>query len=332
MAETTFHALIVDFVDDAPQAQIKTIPLSALPAGDVLIKVDYSSLNYKDGLAVTGKGKIIRQYPMVPGIDLAGTVVESNDSRFREGDPVVVTGWGLGERHWGGYAQYARIPAAYVLRLPDGISTKQAMAIGTAGFTAMLCVQALQDHGVTPDKGEILVTGAGGGVGSIAIALLAKLGYTVVASTGRPELSDYLGKLGAARIIDRSTLTGPVKPLASEQWAGAVDTVGGQTLANVLSATRYGGSVAACGLAGGSDLPATVFPFILRGVNLLGIDSVMCPNERRERAWAQLQETLPAELLAEMTEEISLGEVMDAAEQILRGQVRGRLVVDVNRV
>lgn len=332
MAETTFNALVVDLVDDAPKAEIKTLPVSALPGEGVLIKVDYSSLNYKDGLAVTGKGKIIRQYPMVPGIDLAGTVVESRDDRFREGEAVVVTGWGLGERHWGGYAQYARVRPEFVLPLPDGMTTRQAMAIGTAGFTAMLCVQALQDQGVKPEDGEVLVTGAAGGVGSIAIALLARLGYTVVASSGRPHLADYLQSLGASRVIDRSTLTGPVKPLASEQWAGAVDTVGGTTLANVLSATRYGGSVAACGLAGGSDLPATVFPFILRGVNLLGVDSVMCPNDRRQRAWAQLKETLPADMLEAMTGEITLGQVMEASEQILRGEVRGRLVVDVNRI
>lgn len=332
MAETTFQALVVELVDDAPQAAIKTLPLSALPDEDVLIKVDYSSLNYKDGLAVTGKGKIIRRYPMVPGIDLAGTVVESRDGRFSPGQAVVVTGWGLGERHWGGYAQYARVRPDFVLPLPESMDTKQAMAIGTAGLTAMLCVQALQDHGVAPEDGEVLVTGAGGGVGSIAVALLAGLGYTVVAASGRPELEAYLRTLGAARVIERSTLTGPVKPLASEQWAGAVDTVGGQTLANVLSATRYGGSVAACGLAGGSDLPATVFPFILRGVNLLGIDSVMCPNDRRRKAWTRLLETLPASLLESLTGEIALGEVPEAAEQILRGQVRGRLVVDVNRV
>ncbi|WP_395140519.1 MDR family oxidoreductase [Schlegelella aquatica] len=302
-----------------------------LPAGDVDVRVEYSTLNYKDALAVTGKGAIVRSWPLVPGIDLAGVVETSRDARWQPGDRVVVTGWGLGETHWGGLAQKARLKADWLLRLPAAYTTRQSMAIATAGFTAALAVMALQKHGLAPGDGEVLVTGAAGGVGSIAVALLAGLGYKAVASTGRPHESAYLESLGASRIIDRNELSSPGKPLQSERWAGVIDTVGSHTLANACAQTRWYGAVAACGLAQGGDFPATVMPFILRGVNLYGINSVFTDNATRERAWAMLAQHVDTAKLEQMTVEIGLSEVIDYAPRVLAGQVRGRTVVDVNR-
>jgi acrylyl-CoA reductase (NADPH) len=326
-----FQALLLEQVDGQQRASIQELSPEALPAGDVTIQVAYSSLNYKDGLAVTGKGKIVRQFPMVPGIDLAGTVVESSSPAYKPGEQVVLTGWGVGERYWGGFAQMARVKSEWLVPLPAGLSMQQAMAIGTAGLTAMLCVLALERAGLKPGGREVLVTGAGGGVGSVAVALLAKLGYQVIASTGRPEVHEYLCSLGAAGFIDRKELSeAGSKPLASERWGGAVDAVGGQTLANLLAAMAYGSSVAACGLAGGSSLPTTVLPFILRGVNLLGVDSVHCPLERRQEAWGRLATDLPAEALAGITQVVGLGEVPALSEAILQGQVRGRVVIDLH--
>lgn len=331
MSEQMFRALLLTAAADSTTAEVRELAESALPAGDVLISVAYSSLNYKDGLAVTGRGKVVRSFPMVPGIDLAGTVVQSDAPAYKPGDPVVLTGWGIGERHWGGYAQRARVRSEWLVPLPDGLTLQQAMGIGTAGLTAMLCVMALEAHGLTPGGREVVVTGAAGGVGSVAVAILAHLGYQVAAGTGRAEAHDYLRRLGATRIIDRATLAAPSnRPLESEQWGGAVDTVGGDTLAGLLRAMAYGGSVAACGLAGGNHLQTTVLPFILRGVNLLGIDSVQCPAEQRRAAWQRLARDLPAGALAQMTEIISLAEVPAACRRILQGQVRGRVVVDVN--
>ncbi len=295
-----------------------------------MISVACSSLNYKDGLAVTGDGKIIRRFPMVPGIDLAGTVEESGSPSFRRGDEVVLTGWGIGERHWGGYTQLNRVKSEWLIPLPKGLRLQQSMAIGTAGFTAMLCVIALEDHGLKPGDREVLVTGAAGGVGSAAVAILAKLGHKVTASTGRKEAHEYLKSLGASSILDRSVLASPSnKPLESERWAGAVDTVGGETLVSVLRSLAYNGSVAACGLAGGHELNSTVFPFILRGANLLGIESAWCPVDRRKAAWKRLITDLPMDLLGQMTQVISLEEVPEWSAKILKGQVRGRVVVDV---
>ncbi|MEE8246190.1 MAG: MDR family oxidoreductase, partial [Alphaproteobacteria bacterium] len=290
----SFKALLLDEAEGGkPQAAITEVALADLPEGEVTVAVAYSSLNYKDGLAVTGAGRVVRAYPMVPGIDFAGTVEQSTSPDYKPGDEVVLTGWGVGERHWGGHGQRARVKADWLLPLQEGFSLQRAMAVGTAGFTAMLCVMGLEHMGLERGKGEVLVTGAAGGVGSVAVAVLANLGYHVIASTGREDAHDYLGSLGAAAIIDRAELAAPGKPLAPERWAGAVDTVGGQTLVSALAATRYGGAVAACGLAGGSDLPATVFPFILRGLSLVGVDSVMCPTPRRLEAWARLARDLP---------------------------------------
>jgi acrylyl-CoA reductase (NADPH) len=326
-----FKALLIERTDDQMRARLAEVADEDLPEGDVVVDVAYSSLNYKDALAVTGTAPIARHYPMVAGIDLAGTVATSEHPAFAEGDEVVATGSGLGERHWGGMAQRARLAGDWLVPLPPGFTPAQAMEIGTAGFTAMLCVLALEDHGIGPDAGKVLVTGAGGGVGGIAIALLAARGYDVIASTGRPRESDYLRDLGAGEVIDRAELSTPGRPLASQRWAGAVDAVGGQTLANALAATRYGGVVAACGNAGGMDLPASVAPFILRGVTLVGVDSVMCPRDRRLRAWQRLGEDLDPRLLDSMSEVIGLGEVLGAAEQMLAGRLRGRRVVDVHR-
>lgn len=326
-----FRALVLEQRDGSVAAEIRTLPDSALPAGDVLVDVAYSSLNFKDGLAVTGTGKVVRAYPMVPGIDLAGTVVQSESPDYKPGDKVILTGWGIGERHWGGYAQKARVKADWLIPLPEGLTLKQAMGIGTAGLTAMLCVMALEEHGLKPGGREVLVTGAAGGVGSLAVAILARRGYRVVASTGRASAHDFLRSLGAADVLDRSVLAAPSeRPLESERWGGAVDTVGGTTLANVLKAMAYGTSVAACGLAGGSSLPATVFPFILRGVNLLGIDSVLCPKARRQEAWSRLAAELTAEVLDQVVQTVPLAEVPRLAAEILKGQIRGRVVVDVN--
>ncbi|GAA4896474.1 MDR family oxidoreductase [Ferrimonas pelagia] len=323
-----FKALILNQEEKKTIASIEQIDASQLPEGEVLIDVDHSSLNYKDGLAITGKGKIIRNFPMVPGIDLVGKVAQSDDSRYQPGDDVVLTGWGVGENHWGGMAQQARLQADHLVPLAAGLTGKQAMMIGTAGLTAMLCVQALQEAGVTPDQGEVLVTGASGGVGSVAVTLLAQLGYTVAAVTGRSaENGEMLKALGASRIVERSELAELGRPLDKQRWAGAVDTVGSAMLANVLAQTQYDGAVAACGLAGGFDLPTTVMPFILRNVKLLGVDSVMCPFEKRQRAWQRLVELLPASFYEQACSEITLEQVPEYAEAITQGQVTGRVVI-----
>lgn len=326
----TFRALVVNKDEGGYRARVQDWSRERLMEGDVLVRVAHSTVNYKDGLAVTGKGPIIRQFPMIPGIDLAGTVEESSSPEFAPGDKVVLNGYGVGERHQGGFAQYARIKSEWLIPLPASLGTEQAMAIGTAGYTAMLCVMALEHNGITPDKGPILVTGANGGVGSVAITLLSGLGYQVIASTGRVQESGYLMSLGAAQILDRSELSGPGKPLGKERWAGAVDSVGSQTLANVLAQTAYGGTVAACGLAQGMDLPATVAPFILRGVTLSGIDSVMAPKAKRVIAWDRLAREMDLARLAEISSMIGLDDVPEAAEAILAGKIRGRVVVDVN--
>ena len=298
-----------------------------LPEGEVLVSVEASSLNYKDGLAVLGRPGVVRKYPMVPGIDLAGSVLESSDARFKAGDAVLLTGWGVGEGHWGGYASHARVKADWLTHRPAGMDAKKAMALGTAGFTAMMAVMALEDHGLTPGMGEALVTGASGGVGSVAVALLAQAGWTVVASTGRTEEESYLKSLGAHEVIARSVLSDLKRPLEKERFAAGIDSVGGTTLAGLLACTRRAGAVAACGLAQSAELHTTVLPFILRGVALLGIDSVMCPPERRERVWARLNSEVPQVLLQEGVHEHSLSEVQTLAEQILAGQVRGRTVI-----
>ncbi len=324
----TFKALVVE-TGDPYTAQIRQASVDELPPGDVLVRVAYSSLNYKDGLAITGAGKVIRSFPMVPGIDLAGTVLESASPDYKPGDAVVLTGWGVGERHWGGLAELARVRAEWLVPLPEGLTLQQAMGIGTAGFTAMLAVMALEAHQLDKTK-EVLVTGAAGGVGSVATALLARLGYRVVAATGRTSEEGYLKSLGAGEILDRAVLSAPAKPLESERFGGAVDTVGGTVLAGVLPRMAYGGSVAACGNAGGVKLETTVFPFILRGVNLLGIDSVMCPKEKRLVAWQRLSQELPKPLLEAAMQTVSLEEVPELAQAILKGQVRGRVVVQLS--
>ncbi len=322
-----FPALVVREQDGAPQAALETLSAADLPPGDVLIRVRYSSLNYKDGLAVTGKGKVIRQFPMVPGIDLAGTVEQSESPDWQPGEAVLVTGWGVGEAHWGGYAGFARMKSTWLTRLPAGLSLEHSMTIGTAGFTAMLAVMALEEHGVQPGGKPVLVTGAGGGVGSVAVALLAGRGYTVAASTGRADLEPYLKSLGASRIVPRDALARPSKPMESETWAGAIDSVGGQTLATLYSQIERHGAAAVCGLAGGHQLQTTVFPLILRGVSLLGIDSVYCPPARRQAAWSRLAAELSPARLDAMTTQISLADVPRWAETILAGAVRGRVVV-----
>ena len=326
-----FKALLLTKTDDAPlSAAVTDLDEDRLPAGDVLVQVASSTLNYKDALAITGKAPVVRSYPMVPGIDLAGMVVESSDQRYRPGDPVLLNGWGVGESHWGGLAQRARVKADWLLPLPGGMTPSQAMAIGTAGYTAMLCVMALQQNGVAADHGPVLVTGANGGVGSIAIALLSRLGFTVHAATGRPHEADHLKALGASEVIDRSTLNAPGKPLQKERWAAAIDSVGSHTLVNVCAGIKYGGVVAACGLAQGMDFPGTVAPFILRGVTLAGVDSVMAPYARRAKAWDRLAREMPHDLLARNTETIGLADAPAVAARLLAGEVRGRVVVDVN--
>jgi acrylyl-CoA reductase (NADPH) len=297
--------------------------------GDVTVRPEYSTINYKDGLAITGKAPVVRRFPMIAGVDFAGTVEASSHPEWKAGDKVICNGWGLGETHLGAYAQKARVKGDWLVRLPQSMSAREAMAIGTAGYTAMLSVMALEQAGVTPDKGPVIVTGAAGGVGSVAVALLTQAGYSVTASTGRMNEADYLKGLGASEVIDRSELTGAVKPLAKERWAGGVDSVGSTTLANVLSMTKYGGAVAACGLAGGMDLPTSVAPFILRGVSLLGIDSVMAPLVKRKEAWKRLENGLDRSKLAAMTTEIPLSEVISKAPNILSGGVRGRIVVNI---
>jgi acrylyl-CoA reductase (NADPH) len=327
----TYQALHIEKDEAGYRCALKTLDDSALPEGDVTVSVAYSTINYKDGLAITGKSPVVRKFPLTPGIDLAGTVTDSSHPLFKAGDTVVLNGWGVGESHSGGLAQKARLQGDWLIALPAAFTPRQAMAIGTAGYTAMLCVMALEKHGVSPEQGEVLVTGAGGGVGSVAIALLARLGYRVVASTGRLQEAEYLRKLGAAQVIDRAELSAPGKPLAKERWAGVVDTVGSHTLANACASTKYGGTVAACGLAQGMDLPASVAPFILRGVTLAGIDSVMAPRALREAAWARLARDLDVAKLDAMTQEVGLSEAIGLGAQILAGQVRGRVVVDVNR-
>ena len=325
-----FKALVISKSGDAQQCAVRDADATELPEGDVTLKVDYSTVNYKDGLAITGKAPVVRKFPMVPGIDGAGTVTASSHAQFKTGDQIILNGWGVGESHWGCLAQQARLKGDWLIKRPAQFTARQAMAIGTAGYTAMLCVLALEQHGVTPGDGEVLVTGAAGGVGSVAIALLAKLGYRVVASTGRNAEADYLKSLGAAEIIDRATLAAPGKPLAKERWAGAVDTVGSHTLANICAGMRYRGAVAACGLAGGMDFPSSVAPFILRGVTLAGIDSVMAPRALRVEAWTRLARDLDPARLDAMTREIALAEAIPAAAEILAGKIRGRLVVNVN--
>ena len=325
-----FKAIVISKPGDAQQCAVRDADATELPEGDVTLKVDYSTVNYKDGLAITGKAPVVRKFPMVPGIDGAGTVTASSHVRFKAGDHIILNGWGVGESHWGCLAQQARLKGDWLIERPAQFTARQVMAIGTAGYTAMLCVLALEQHGVKPGDGEVLVTGAAGGVGSVAIALLAKLGYRVVASTGRSAETDYLKSLGAAEIIDRAALAAPGKPLVKERWAGAVDTVGSHTLANICAGMRYRGTVAACGLAGGMDFPSSVAPFILRGVTLAGIDSVMAPRALRVEAWNRLARDLDPARLDAMTREIALAEAIPAAAEILAGKIRGRLVVNVN--
>ncbi|WP_248322409.1 MDR family oxidoreductase [Caballeronia sp. Sq4a] len=325
-----FNALLLDKQDDRTVASIQSIDESRLPQGDVLVRIEYSTLNYKDALAITGKGPVVRTFPMVPGIDFAGVVEESTHADYEPGDLVVMNGWGAGETHWGGLAQKARVPAGHLIPLAAGITTRQAMAVGTAGYTAMLCVQALEQHGVAPGDGDVLVTGANGGVGSFAVAILAKRGYRVLASTGRPEEAARLRELGAADIVDRQTLSAPGKPLQKERFAAAVDCVGSHTLANVCASLRYGGAVAACGLAQGMDFPATVAPFILRGVALLGVDSVYVPRERRIAAWNAIAADVPVETIERVASAISLADAPESAASLLRGEIKGRVIVDVN--
>jgi acrylyl-CoA reductase (NADPH) len=325
----TFKAIVIEKSDSGQKVGLADFDDKDLMEGDVTVGVEWSTVNYKDGLAVTGKAPVVRRFPMIPGIDLAGTVAASSHPDWKPGDKVILNGWGLGETHLGAYAEKARVRGDWLVRLPARMSARDAMAIGTAGYTAMLAVMALERHGLTPAHGPVIVTGAAGGVGSVAVALLAKLGYAVTASTGRPQEADYLQALGAAEVIERKELAGPPRPLNRERWAGGVDAVGSTTLASVLSMTRYGGAVAACGLAGGMDLPASVAPFILRGVSLLGIDSVMCPPPLRREAWRRLATDLDRGKIAAMTSEIGLAEVVEAGRRIVAGNVRGRIVVKI---
>jgi acrylyl-CoA reductase (NADPH) len=325
----TFKAIVVDKTDSGQVVRLRDFDDKDLMDGDVTVGVEWSTVNYKDGLAVTGKAPVVRRFPMIAGIDFAGTVEASSHPGWKAGDKVILNGWGLGETHLGAYAEKARVKGDWLVRLPPSISAPEAMAIGTAGYTAMLAVMALERAGITPARGPVVVTGAAGGVGSVAIALLAKLGYSVIASTGRPAEADYLKGLGAAELIERKELSATPRPLAKERWAGGIDVVGSATLANVLSMTRYGGAVAACGLAGGMDLPGSVAPFILRGVSLIGIDSVMCPLERRQQAWARLESDLDRSKIAAMTSQIGLAGVIEAGKRIVEGQVRGRIVVKI---
>lgn len=325
-----FKGILIDKVDGALSASVTDIDEASLPEGDVTIAVDYSTLNYKDALAINKGAPVVRSFPMVPGIDLVGTVTESSNPEYKSGDRVLLNGWGVGEGHWGGLAEKARLKGEWLVPLPEAFDGKTAMAIGTAGYTAMLCVMALERQGVKPDDGEILVTGAAGGVGSVAIAVLAKLGYRVIALTGRPEEKEYLMSLGASDIMPREEMSEPGRPLARERWAGVVDVVGSNVLANACAGTKYGGTVTACGLAGGMDLPATVAPFILRGVTLAGVDSVMAPRELRLEAWRRLAEDLDPSKLGAIAQEISLDKAIEASGQILAGKLRGRVVVKVS--
>ena len=325
-----FKAIVIDKDDSGYRASLKDVDDSALPPGDVTVRVAYSTVNYKDGLALTGKAPVVRKFPLHAGIDFAGTVEASDDARFKPGDAVLLNGYGVGESHSGGLAQKARVKADWLVPLPAGLSARQAMAIGTAGYTAMLCVMALEKHGVLPASGDVLVTGANGGVGTVAITLLSKLGYRVLASTGRLQEADFLKSLGAAEVMSRDELSAPGKPLGKERWAGAVDSVGSHTLANVCAGTRYGGAVAACGLAQGMDFPGSVAPFILRGITLCGIDSVMAPMAVRTAAWARLARDLDLAKLEALTHEIALEDAAQAGADILAGRIRGRVVVNVN--
>jgi len=322
-------AIVIEKTEDGSKAALTDFDEKNLMDGDVTVRVEYSTINYKDGLAITGKAPVVRRWPMIAGVDLAGTVESSANPQWKAGDKVVLNGFGLGETHLGAYAEKVRVKGDWLVRLPDGISARDAMAIGTAGYTAMLCVLALERHGVKPADGPAIVTGAAGGVGSVAVALLSKLGYHVIASTGRTSEADYLKSLGASEIVDRAELSGPAKPLAKERWAAGIDSVGSTTLANIISMTKYNGAIAACGLAQGMDLPSSVAPFILRGVALLGVDSVMCKMEWRQQAWKRLATDLDHKKLAAMTTEIGLGKVIETAPSILAGKVRGRIVVRV---
>ena len=327
----TFRALVLEEADRKVSASIQQLNQEQLPDGDVTVAISYSTLNYKDGMVLNGIGRLVRNYPHVPGIDFSGTVEASSSSDYAVGDNVILTGWRVGEAHWGGYAEKARVKSDWLVPLPDGLTDKQAMALGTAGFTAMLAVMDLQDHGIEPDSGPVLVTGGNGGVGGVAIAILAAAGYEVHASTGRPKLADHLKSIGAAEIIARDELdVEPERPLATERWAGVVDAVAGNTLASVLPQMKYHGAVAACGLAGGAQLNTTVVPFLLRGVKLLGIDSVMCPIDRRKKAWARLAEEMPKNALDALTHVVSLADLPEQANRILKGETRGRVVVDVS--
>ncbi|WP_286235457.1 acrylyl-CoA reductase (NADPH) [Thalassotalea sediminis] len=325
-----FQGILIEKDDQGYRSSIKQLDDSLLSDGDVTVKVSHSTINYKDALAITGKAPVVRSFPMIPGIDLVGTIETSSSSKFSVGDKVLLNGYGVGEMHTGGLAQKARLNSDWLIELPSAFTPPQAMAIGTAGYTAMLCVIALEKHGVTPNSGEVLVTGANGGVGSFSIAILSKLGYTVVASTGRVEQAEYLKSLGAKDIIDRNTLSKPGKPLAKERWAGVIDSIGSHTLVNACASTKYGGIVAACGLAQGMDLPGTVAPFILRGVTLVGIDSVMRPLEDRVEAWKRLAEVIDTQVIDEVSRTIDLSEVVTAAEDLIAGNIRGRVVVDLN--
>jgi acrylyl-CoA reductase (NADPH) len=325
----TFKAIRIDKAEKGTTVALTQFDEAELMEGDVTIRVEWSTLNYKDGLALTGKAPVVRRFPMIAGIDFAGTIEQSSHPQWKAGDKVVCNGWGMGETHLGAYAEKARVKGDWLVRLPEGMSARDAMAIGTAGYTAMLSVLALENHGLTPNSGPVVVTGAAGGVGSVAIAVLSKLGYHVIASTGRMSEEGYLKSLGAAEVIDRNELAGAAKPIAKERWAGGIDSVGSTTLANLLSMTKYGGAIAACGLAAGMDLPSSVAPFILRGVCLLGIDSVMCPLPRRQVAWTRLARDLDQAKLAEITHEIGLADVIGEGGKILAGQVRGRIVVKI---
>ncbi|OYU87061.1 MAG: oxidoreductase [Bradyrhizobiaceae bacterium PARB1] len=326
----TFKAIRIDKADKGTTAALTQFDEAELMEGDVTVRVEWSTLNYKDGLALTGKSPVVRRFPMIAGIDFAGTVEASSNPNWKPGDKVIGNGWGMGETHLGAYAEKVRVKGDWLVRLPDGMSARDAMAIGTAGYTAMLSVLALENHGLKPADGPVVVTGAAGGVGSVAIAVLSKLGYHVIASTGRTSEEGYLKGLGAAEIIDRNELSAPGKPLGKERWAGGVDSVGSTTLSNLLAMTKYRGAIAACGLAGGMDLPSSVAPFILRGICLLGIDSVMCPLPLRKQAWTRLATDLDAAKLADITQEIALDQVIDAGAKVLAGQVRGRIVVKIS--
>src|SRR5436190_2927603 len=327
---STFKAIVIEKAESGQKAALADFDSNDLMGGDVDVRVEWSTLNYKDGLAITGKAPVVRRFPMIAGIDFAGTVESSSHSAWKRGDRVLLNGWGCGETHLGGYAEKARVKGDWLVAVPTGRSAREAMAVGTAGYTAMLAAMALERHGVGPASGPLVVTGAAGGVGSVAVAILSKRGFEVTASTGRPEEIDYLRKLGANEVIERAELAGPARTLAKERWAGGIDSVGSTTLANVLSMTRYGGAVAACGLAAGMDLPTSVAPFILRGISLLGIDSVMRPKADREEAWKRLEGDLDRGKLAEITRVIGLGEVIDAARDIIAGRIRGRIAVKIS--